>query len=272
MGDVSLFAMAAVDHDMKLTFLGTGTSVGVPVIGCDCEVCRSEDPRDKRTRSSVFLETPEAKILVDSGPDLRAQCLREGITEVDHVLYTHSHMDHVTGFDDLRRFSAGADETINIHARPEVMEALKRMFLFAFDGQNRYPGYIKPKEHVIDGPFTVGGTDIIPIEVQHGKVDTVGFLFERDGRKRLAYFSDCKTIGAKGMEQIAGVETLIIDALRHSSHPTHMNFEEALAVRDEVKPARTYFTHIADQILHAREEPLLPKGVFIAYDGLQLNL
>ncbi|MEM0898235.1 MAG: MBL fold metallo-hydrolase [Verrucomicrobiota bacterium] len=261
--------MPTDDRDMTLTFLGTGTSVGVPVIGCDCGTCRSEDPRDKRTRSSIHLSTPEVSLIVDTGPDLRAQCLREGISELDAVLYTHAHMDHVTGFDDLRRFSAGADETIDIFARPATMESLVRMFSFAFDGQNRYPGYIKPEKFLIDGPFQVGEMRVTPIEVQHGKVDTVGFLFERGGRKRLAYFPDCKAFGDGGLEQFVAVEVLVVDALRHSPHPTHMNFEEALAVVDAVRPRRTYFTHIADQVMHARDEPLLPKGVSIAYDGLQ---
>ncbi|MEM9479234.1 MAG: MBL fold metallo-hydrolase [Verrucomicrobiota bacterium] len=261
--------MPTDNRDMTLTFLGTGTSVGVPVIGCDCETCRSEDPRDRRTRSSIHLATPEANLIVDTGPDLRAQCLREGISELDAVLYTHAHMDHVTGFDDLRRFSAGADETIDVFARPATMEALKRMFSFAFDGQNRYPGYIKPEENVIDGSFVIGESQITPIEVRHGKVDTVGFLFERGGRKRLAYFPDCKVIEGGGLERLEGVEVLIIDALRHSSHPTHMNFEESLAAVEAIGPERAYFTHIADQVMHARDEPLLPKGVTIAYDGLQ---
>ena len=150
--------------------------------------------------------------------------------------------------------------------------ALKRMFGFAFDGTNRYPGYIKPEEHIIEGSFEIGETIISPVEVKHGKVDTVGFLFERAGRKRLAYFSDCKKIGDEGIEQIKGVETLIIDALRHTPHITHMNFEEALAAMESIRPGRTYFTHIADEILHARDEPLLPKGVSIAYDGLELDI
>lgn len=258
--------------DFAITFLGTGTSVGVPVVGCDCATCRSDDPHDKRLRSSVYVETPEIKILVDTGPDLRAQCLRENIREVDAVIFTHAHMDHVVGFDDLRRFSAGADATIEIYALPETMADIQRMFAFAFSGENRYPGYVKPEPHLINGVFTLADLKITPLPVQHGKVPTIGFLFEQAGRKIAAYVPDCKSFIEGSAEAMIGVETLIVDALRHTPHPTHMNFEEALAVVDVLHPKSTWFTHIADEIMHSVDDPKLPKGVRIAYDGLRLNL
>jgi len=258
--------------DFAITFLGTGTSVGVPMVGCDCETCTSEDPRDNRMRSSIYVETPDVRILVDTGPDLRMQCLREKISHVDAVIFTHAHMDHVVGFDDLRRFSVGADATLDIYALPETMADIQRMFAFAFNGENRYPGYIKPEPHLIEGAFELGDLRITPLPVQHGKVPTIGFLFEREGRKIAAYAADCKTFSEAALEAMAGVETLIIDALRHTPHVTHMNFEEALAVVDRIKPQQTWFTHIADEILHSREDPLLPDGVRIAYDGLKLKL
>ena len=144
--------------DFFITFLGTGTSVGVPMIGCDCAVCTSDDPRDQRYRSSIFVQAPEASWIVDTGPELRLQCLRENISEIDAVIYTHAHMDHVVGFDDLRRFSAGADATIDLYGTEACLADLQRMFAWAFDGTNRYPGYIKPEPQVIDGPFELGDT------------------------------------------------------------------------------------------------------------------
>jgi len=243
------------------------------MIGCDCEACTSDDPRDNRYRSSIHVATPEAQWIVDTGPELRLQCLREGISEIDAVLYTHAHMDHIVGFDDLRRFSAGEDETIDIHATQACLDDLVRMFGFAFDGKNRYPGYIKPEAHVIDGAFSIGGTEIVPIGVTHGKLETIGFLFKRGGRKLVAYLPDCKTVSAEGIEAIRGVDCLIVDALRPHSHvhPTHMSIEEAIAFSEEIAPGETWFTHMAHEVVHAREEAKLPEGIRFAYDGLKFE-
>lgn len=256
---------------MQLTFLGTGTSVGIPVVGCDCMVCHSTDPKDKRLRSSVYLRTPEMMWVVDTGPDFRTQCLRENIRQVDAALFTHPHMDHVTGFDDLRRFTVEEDHFIPVHASPECMEVLERMYIYAFNGENRYRGYLKPLPKPIHGPFELGTTSVTPLPAQHGKVETTGFLFSREGQKLCAYIPDCKTLLPPAMEALQGVDTLIIDALRHTPHPTHMNFEEALAVQKAVQPRQTWFTHIQCEIMHAVEEPKLPRGVNIAYDGLKLE-
>ena len=256
--------------DLTLTFLGTGTSVGVPMIGCECETCTSDDPRDKRYRSSVHVETPEASWIVDTGPELRLQCLREDITHIDAVLYTHAHMDHVTGFDDLRRFSIGADQTIDIYAGESCLADLKRMFGFAFDGTNRHPGYVKPDEFVIDGRFELGGTEIVPLPVTHGRLDTIGFLFVRGGEKVMAYLPDCKTVSGEAAGALRDVDCLIIDALRPNPHPTHMNISEACEFSKQVGARETWLTHIAHEVLHAREESELPGGIRIAYDGLKL--
>lgn len=256
--------------ELEITFLGTGTSVGIPMIGCDCETCRSDDPRDKRSRASLHVKTPEAAWVVDTGPDFRMQCLRENIRHLDAALFTHPHMDHVTGFDDLRRFCVGEDEVLPIYAAPSCMAALKRMYDHAFNGQNRYRGYLKPEPRPIDGPFTIGDTLITPLPVQHGKVETLGYLFSRGGQKLCAYLSDTKSPLEGTVDLIKGVDTLIVDALRHTPHPTHMNFTEALAFRTDVAAKRTWFTHLQCEILHAREEPLLPGDVRIAYDGLKL--
>ena len=255
----------------RLTFLGTGTSVGVPMVGCDCETCRSKDPRDNRLRCSVYVETPEASWVVDTGPDFRMQCLRAHIRHLDAAIYTHSHMDHVTGFDELRRFTIGEDQVMPIHATRSCLEVLERMFIYAFNGENRYRGYLKPEPHVIEGPFEIGGTRIVPLSVLHGKVETIGYLFERGGQKLCAYIPDCKTVQPEAMELLTGVDTLILDGLRRTAHPTHMNFEEALAVIAQVKPRGAWLTHLQCEIMHARDEPTLPEGVRLAYDGLQLS-
>jgi len=257
--------------DFTLTFLGTGTSVGIPMIGCDCETCRSTDPRDNRLRSSLWLRTPEMSWVVDTGPDFRTQCLRAGIRHLDAAIFTHPHMDHVTGFDELRRFTIPADQFIPIYAMPSCLAVLERMFEYAFNGENHYRGYLKPFPKPIHGPFHLGDTVITPLPVLHGKVETIGYLFTRHGRKLCAYMPDVKIIPAKTMAAMEGVDTLIMDALRHTEHPTHMTFAEALEVQAQLQPRRTFFTHLQCEIMHSREEPLLPPGVKIAYDGLELD-
>jgi phosphoribosyl 1,2-cyclic phosphate phosphodiesterase len=256
---------------LQLTFLGTATSVGVPMIGCDCDTCRSGDPRDKRLRSSIYLETPECSWIVDTGPDFRTQCLRENIRRVDAVLISHPHMDHMTGFDDLRRFTIAEDAVMPVYAMPSCLDALNRIFYFSFLRENRWRGYLKAEARPIEGNFALGNTEVVPLPVEHGKHETIGFMFVRNGRKLCAYMSDCKVVPPATMELIRGVDTLVCDALRHTPHPTHMNFAEALALRDVLQPRETWFTHIQCEIMHAREEAKLPADVRIAYDGLKLR-
>ena len=255
----------------ELTFLGTGTSVGVPMIGCDCETCRSTDPRDKRARSSIYVSAPDFAFVVDTGPDFRTQCLRENIRRVNAVIFTHPHMDHVTGFDDVRRFTIPEDAVMPVYALPATLEALKRIFHFSFEPEHRWRGYLKAEARTITGPFKLGETAVVPVPVKHGSVDTLGFLFVRDGKKVCAYFSDMKAPLPDTVEALRGVDTLICDALRHTPHPTHMTFAEALDFARAVGARQTWFTHIMCEILHAREEAKLPKGVNIAYDGLRLH-
>lgn len=259
--------------DLNLTFLGTGTSVGIPVIGCDCPVCRSDDPRNQRTRCSLYVQTPEKDWIVDTGPDLRQQCLRENIRRLDAVLITHAHTDHIMGFDDLRRFTLGADSEIDVYARPEALEDLMRVFAFAFNGENRYPGYLKPVPHAIEGPFQLGTVTVSALQVLHGKVDTIGYIFEsRAPRRRVAYLPDCKTVPADAEDQLRDLDLLILDALRYTPHPTHMNLDEALAFVEKVSPRRTFFTHISCEIDHESAEKKLPEEVRIAYDGLKVSV
>ena len=258
--------------DFRVTFLGTGTSQGVPMIACDCPVCSSPDARDKRTRSSIYVETPEAAFVVDTGPDFRTQCLRERVRRLDAVVYTHAHTDHIMGFDDLRRFcDLLPDNTMPIYASPETMADLQRVFRFAFDGSARFPGYIRPEPHLITGPFYVGETEITPLPVPHGRIHVNGYLFTRGGRRLLAYFSDCKDVPAPVRARVAGVKTLVLDALRHRPHPTHMSLDEALEVSAALRPQQTYLTHLCHDLGHAETEKILPDHVRVAYDGLKIE-
>lgn len=257
--------------DLTITFLGTGTSLGVPMIGCDCRVCRSSDSRDKRSRASIYVESPEGAWVMDTGPDFRMQALRERISRVDAAVYTHSHTDHIMGFDDLRPFCFNGHD-LPVYASKETMKDLERVFTFAFNGENRWPGYIRPLPRVIEGPFFLGETELTPIPVRHGRAHVNGFLLRRRGEPLAAYFSDCKEVPPESRPQIRGVRHLIVDALRFTPHPTHMNVDEALALAGEVSPGQTWFTHLSHDLMHAELESTLPAGVRIAYDGLKIEI
>ena len=256
--------------DAYLTFLGTGTSVGVPVIGCLCPVCTSHDPCNNRTRSSLFVSTPETKILVDSGPDLREQALREGITSIDAVLYTHSHLDHVVGFDELRAFCWGKEDPLPLYATESCLGVLKNMFGWAFHDSNTHGGYIKPDPRIITPEFSVGNLLIRPLPVIHGSVETVGFRFETQDGFSFAYLPDVKSIPESTMELLRNLDLLIIDSLRDTAHSTHLSIPEALAISEILAPARTVLTHISHDLDHASLIATLPKGVSPAYDGLRI--
>jgi phosphoribosyl 1,2-cyclic phosphate phosphodiesterase len=255
---------------LTLTFLGTGTSQGVPMIGCDCEVCCSTDPRDKRLRSSIYVETPESSWVVDTGTDFRTQALRENIRHVDAVIFTHSHTDHIMGFDDLRRFSH-ARGCMPVYAPAETMADLERVFRFAFHAPSPVPYYLKPEPHVINGPFQLGLTTITPLPVPHGASLVNGYLFSRRDGKLVAYLSDCSEVPDPIVDLIEGVKVLVIDALREKPHPTHLSVDQALEVAAGVRPGATYFTHICHELPQTAESRL-PAGTHIAYDGLKLNL
>ncbi|HYY13474.1 MAG TPA: MBL fold metallo-hydrolase [Chthoniobacterales bacterium] len=265
----STFNPETSEYGLQLTFLGTGTSQGVPMIGCDCEVCRSSDPRDQRTRSSIYIETPGCAFVVDTGTDFRTQALRENIRKVDAVIFTHSHTDHIMGFDDLRRFSY-ARGSMPVYASAETMCDLERVFEFAFKGTYTIPGYLKPEPHVIDRPFELGGTLVTPLAVPHGDSTINGYLFSRDGEKLVAYLSDCSAVPTPIVDHIRGVKALIIDALRDKPHPTHLSVAEALDVAAHIRPGATYFTHICHELPQSAETRL-PAKTYIAYDGLKLG-
>ena len=203
--------------ELTITFLGTGTSQGVPMIGCDCRVCRSSDPRDQRTRSSIYVQTPECSWVVDTGTDFRTQCLRENVRTVDAVVFTHAHTDHIMGFDDLRPFCHG-ERDLPVYASAETMRDLQRVYEFAFNGLNRWPGYLRPEPHVIEGAFELGATELTPLPVPHGRILVNGYLLKRRGKLLAAYLSDCKSVPDDVVSKIAGVPHLIIDALRRKPH------------------------------------------------------
>lgn len=259
-----------LNSQLLLTFLGTGTSQGVPMIGCDCAVCRSSDPRDQRLRSSIYIQTPETSFVVDTGTDFRTQALRANIREVDAVIFTHSHTDHIMGFDDLRRFSR-ARGSMPVYASPATMRDLERVFQFAFQTSRPIPYYLKPEPHIVNGPFELGSTIITPLPVPHGDSTVNGYLFSRDGQKLVAYLSDCSAVPDSIVDLIAGVKVLIIDALRDKPHPTHLSVGQAIEAASRVQPEETYFTHICHDLPQAAESRL-PALTRIAYDGLKLHL
>jgi len=239
------------------------------MIGCDCDVCRSCDPHDQRTRSSVYVETLEAAFVVDTGADFRTQALRENIRKVDAVIFTHSHTDHIMGFDDLRRFSY-VRGSMPVYASPETMGDLERVFEFTFKGTYTLPGYLKPEPHVIEGQFELGDTLITPLPVPHGQSMINGYLFSRGGEKLVAYLSDCSRVPNAIVDLITDVRALIIDALRDKPHPTHLSVGQALEVAAHVRPRATYLTHICHELPQSAEARL-PPNTYIAYDGLKLR-
>lgn len=254
------------------TFLGTSTSVGVPVIGCTCAVCRSDNPKNNRLRASALVRYGETAVLVDSGPDLRAQALREGLTAIDAVVYTHAHLDHVAGFDELRAFCWHKDGPLPLHATSGCMDALMQMFGWAFSPGNVAKGYVKPEGRLINGPFSHGPLRITPLPVEHAAVETVGFLFEADGARSIAYLPDVKRIPPETMDLIRGVNVFVVDALRPGAHPTHFTVEEALAAIRDVASGEAWLTHLGHENEHETLQASLPDGVRVAWDGLTLDL
>ena len=257
---------------LELTFLGTGTSHGIPVIGCECEVCLSEDSRDKRTRSSVLIKTDDRHFVIDTTPEFRFQCLREGIQRLDAALFTHAHTDHIMGFDDMRRFCEMGDRAMPVYASESTMEQLSSTFRYAFDDPKPWKNYLRLDPHIIRGAFDLGETQVIPVDLPHGKMQSTGYVFHRGGRKLLAYFTDCATVPPAAMEAARGADVLILDALRDTPHPTHMNFEQAMEASRAIAPGSTYFMHLCHDISHAGREAELPLGYHLAYDGLKLRV
>ena len=257
---------------MRLTLLGTGTSQGVPMLACHCRVCTSPDPRDRRYRSSAWLEDENLSIVIDTSPDFRSQALRAGIPRLDAAVYTHSHADHIAGFDDLRTYSVKNGNRIPIYADPYTLSRLHKAFDYAFDVNHRNSAYVCPEPHRIEGPFTLGPVTFVPLPVPHGAIITTGFRLDRDGRPRAAYLPDCSAVPAPVRAQLRNIPVLIIDGLRDEPHPTHLTIAEAIEVARDVGAKQTWLTHLTHLTLHAEREASLPPGVRLAYDGLQLEL
>ncbi len=258
--------------DFSMTFLGTGTSVGVPVIGCDCTVCQSFEPLNKRTRSSVVVRYGELTVLVDSGPDLRMQALREGLREIDAVIYTHGHLDHVAGFDELRAFCWRKDHPLPLHATVGCMETLVKMFGWAFNPERLIEGYVRPDARVISGPFSYGDLKITPLPVEHATVETIGYLFEVPGHRSLAYLPDVKRIPEETMARIKGVDVMVVDALRTCPHSTHFSLAEALEAVKTCGAGEAWLTHLSHEYDARTFGDDLPDGVQLAWDGLRISL
>lgn len=256
---------------LEITFLGTGTSQGVPLIGCDCTVCSSSDPRDRRSRTSLLVKAPDRHLLIDTAPDFRFQCLREGVKRVDAALITHPHTDHIMGFDDMRRFCEMEDRRMPVFASPETMTQLRTVFGYAFDADPSWKNYLRLAPVEVTSPFSIGETTIIPIDLPHGRFTTTGYVFQRKGRNLLAYFTDCSGLPEEAILAAKGVEVLVLDALREAYHPTHMNFEQALEAAALVAPGHTYLTHLCHEVSHATREAMLPGGCSLAYDGLKVR-
>ena len=246
--------------------------MGVPMLRCQCDVCQSKDPRDQRLRSSIYVQTSDRSWVVDTGAEFRIQVLRENVQNLDAVLYSHSHADHIMGFDDLRRFGSTHGGAIPIYASRETMQNLEKSFAYAFNGTARFPGYVLPEPHLIEGPFPLGDTTIHPIRVEHGRAHVFGFMFRQGPRSVAAYLSDCKTIYPDELKILEGVETLILGTPCRRTHPTHMNMIEGMAFAKRLSPRQTYFTHLSHDFRHAATQKELPDNVFLAYDGLRLEL
>lgn len=247
---------------MKLTFLGTGTSTGVPYIGCDCETCLSKDPKDRRLRSSSLLEINGKNILLDCGPDFRQQALSANLKKIDAVLLTHKHVDHTLGLDDLRPYGR-----VQIYANQETNDAIHQMFSYCFN--NDYKGIPQLETHVIKNePFMIDDIRVTPVLIWHYKLPTFGYRINN-----FAYITDIKTIDKEETEKLKGLDVLVMDALRWEDHFSHMNVEEALALVREVQPKETYFIHMSHTIgLHEEAQKKLPEHVHFAYDGLTIEI
>ena len=251
---------------MKVTFLGTGASHGIPIVGCKCAVCQSVNPKDKRLRSSVYIETEGRHLLIDPGPDLRQAALREGFTQIDAVLITHEHKDHTAGIDDIRTFNYIMRRAIPFYAQPRVTETIRREYAYAFS-EPHYPGAPQIELHPIDNePFDVQGIMVTPINVLHGTLPTTGF---RIGQ--FAYITDAKTIADSEMAKLQGLDTLVINALRIEQHPAHLSLGESLDIIGKLKPSHAYLTHISHKIpVYEELIKILPDNVRPAYDGLSI--
>jgi phosphoribosyl 1,2-cyclic phosphate phosphodiesterase len=253
---------------IKITFLGTGTSQGIPIIGSKHPVCLSDDPKDKRLRVSISLAWEDYFFVIDCGPDFRQQMLSINARQLDGIVFTHEHADHTAGLDDIRPFFF-RQGNINMHMSARVKSSLKQRFDYIFNDENKYPGAPSVNVHTIDkaSSFRLGNKEMIPVEVMHHKMPVLGYRIDD-----FAYLTDVKTIAPEEKDKLKNLDVLVVNALRIEPHPSHLNLEEALALIEELKPNRAYLTHISHLLgFHTEVEKHLPKNVFLAYDNLEIT-
>ena len=252
---------------VRLTMLGSGTSMGVPSLGCGCRVCRSEDPHDNRTRPSILLSADGRNILIDTSPDLRLQALRAGLGRLDAVLFTHGHADHILGLDDIRPFNMKQKQNVPVYASAPTLAILRRTFAYIFDDAPTMSSLPAVELREINGPFEAAGVEFQPIAVRHGNTDVLGFRFGR-----AAYVTDFSEIPAASLELLRGLDDLILSALRDKPHPMHSTVENSLKIVRAVAPRRAWFTHICHDLPHEETNARLPVNVRLGYDGLSFEV
>lgn len=253
---------------IEVEFLGTGTSQGVPIITCDCPVCQSPNPKDKRLRSSIFINYNGLKLVIDSGPDFRQQMIRANIKELDALLFTHEHKDHTAGFDDIRAYNYKLKKALPVYCNNSVLETLKRDFYYVFE-EFKYPGVPEADIHLINNnEFEIKGRKILPIKVMHYKLPVFGFRFQD-----FVYITDANFIASQEKEKIKGAKILVLNALRLETHISHFSLSEAIELAKELNVPQVYFTHISHQLgFHEEVEKSLPNNIHLAYDGLKISL
>jgi phosphoribosyl 1,2-cyclic phosphate phosphodiesterase len=254
---------------MKVTLLGTGTSTGVPMIGCQCRVCLSTDPRDKRLRVSALLQTDTSTVLIDTSADFRQQMLTHGVRRIDGIFYTHFHYDHISGFDDLRAFQFLHRKSPKCYANEETMDYIKRMFAYAFGAAKQSGGGLPQVDFslVTDQTITVGDIEMQPIPIEHGILNILGY---RSGK--FAYLTDCNVVPEASLAHLQDLDVLVLDGLRYSKHPTHLTIDEAVATAEKIGARMTYLTHMNHDVMHAEADAKLPDNVRLGYDNLTFTV
>jgi phosphoribosyl 1,2-cyclic phosphate phosphodiesterase len=254
--------------DLKITVLGSGTSSGVPTIGCSCAVCHSADARDNRLRPSILIAFEGRNIVIDTTPDFRTQVLRAGVEHLDALLFTHAHADHILGLDDVRPFNFRQKTHMPLYASPETFAVIRRVFEYAFDERPSKTAIPRLEVNLLDGnPFEIFGLRFEPVPLRHGDDTIYGFRFAD-----VAYLTDHSQVPESSMKKLRGLDVLFLDALRHKPHPSHSTVEVSIATARELRAKRTFFTHICHDLPHAATEESLPPGVFMAYDGLEIHV